>query len=70
MFEEKFNGINSLPDGVDEIITQLQNDQSVTNALTHDKKFFDDFTSLLTDLNKIVTERKETNQRNVQISMF
>ena len=70
MSEENYKIIKSLPDGVDEIINQVQSDGNITSALLSDKKFFDDFTSLLSDLNEIVEEKKETQHRYTQISLF
>jgi hypothetical protein len=68
MDEEK--AVKSLPDGVEEIINQVQSSNLVANALMSNKKFFDDFNSLLSDLNKIVTEKKEAGQKYSQISLF
>lgn len=66
---DESKSLKSLPDGVDEIIRQVQKDSSV-RALLSDKKIFDDFTTLLSDLNKLVTEKKDTEQKFSQISLF
>lgn len=70
MTEEIFKNIKSLPDGMDEIISQVQNNNHLVNTLLSNKKFFDDFTSLLSDLNKIVSEREEITNKYSQISLF
>ena len=66
---DESKSLKSLPDGVDEIIRQVQKDSSVRELLS-DKKIFDDFTTLLSDLNKLVTEKKDTEQKFSQISLF
>lgn len=70
MNDEKYKSIKSLPDGVEEIIDQFRNNESLTGYLQNNKKIFDDFTSLLSELNKIITEKDETEQRYSQISLF
>jgi hypothetical protein len=70
MNKENYKSIKSLPDGVDEIIKQVQSNSTLTNALQNNKQFFEDFTSLLSDLNKLVDEKKETPHRYSQISLF
>ncbi|RPI74128.1 MAG: hypothetical protein EHM47_04450 [Ignavibacteriales bacterium] len=70
MTEEIIKNIKSLPDGMDEIISQVQNNNHLINTLLSNKKFFDDFTSLLSDLNKIVSEREEITNKYSQISLF
>jgi hypothetical protein len=70
MNEENINSINSLPEKMDEIISQFQNDILITGALLKNKKFYNDFDSVLSDLNQLVSENEDTPQKFVQISMF
>jgi hypothetical protein len=70
MKEEILQGINSLPDGVDEIIEQVEGNRNVADAYLSNKKFFNDFNSLLSDLNKLLSEEKEIPQKLNQISLF
>jgi hypothetical protein len=62
--------VNSLPERMDEIINQVQNDRSITGALINDTKFYDDFNLLLSDLNELISEEKEIPLKSAQISMF
>ncbi|HSP87206.1 MAG TPA: hypothetical protein VLN45_03680 [Ignavibacteriaceae bacterium] len=70
MNEENYKNVNSLPERMEEIIYQVQNDSSITGALQNDKKFYSEFTLLLSDLNAIISEEKESSQKYSQISMF
>jgi len=70
MHEENYTGVTSLHERMDEIINQVQNDSSITGALLNDKKFYHDFNSLLSDLNELISEEKETPHKYAQISMF
>jgi hypothetical protein len=70
MNEENYKNVSSLPEKMEEIINQVQNDSSITGALQHDKKFYNEFTLLLSDLNAIISEEKESSQKYSQISMF
>ncbi len=70
MNEENYNTVNSLPEKMDEIINQLQNDILITGALINNREFYNDFDSVLSDLNQLVSGNEETHQKFVQISMF
>ncbi|OGU70199.1 MAG: hypothetical protein A2V93_03985 [Ignavibacteria bacterium RBG_16_34_14] len=69
MHEENYKIVTSLPERMDEIINQVQNDSSITGALLNDK-FYNDFNSLLSDLNELISEEKEIPHKYAQISMF
>jgi hypothetical protein len=70
MIDEKNRSINSLPEGMDEIIRQVQNDNFITEALINNKNFYNHFNSVLTDLNKLISEKKESLKVYSQISVL
>jgi hypothetical protein len=70
MNEENYKSVISLPERVDEIINQVQNDSSITGALINNNKFFDDFNSLLSDLNELISAEEKTIHNFSQISLF
>jgi len=70
MNQENIINLRALPDDVDEIINQFRNDRNLTTTLINNKNFFNDFISLLGDLNKIISERTETGEKYNQISLF
>ncbi len=68
--DSKQIGSTSLPEKMDDIIELIKNNSTVTDALVHDKKLYNDFTLLLSDLNELISEKKEISQKFEQISMF
>ncbi len=70
MNEENYKSVKSLPERMDEIINQVQNDSLITGALISDTKFYNDFNLLLSDLNELILEEKEIPHKYAQISMF
>lgn len=70
MTDEGYRSLNSLPEKMDEIISSVQNDSSIADALINNKNFFDHFNSVLSDLNKIITKQEESSKEYSQISVF
>jgi len=60
--------LNSLPEKVDELIDQIQSDTSVANALIYNKNFYNHFDSVLNDLSKLISGKRETSKEYSQIS--
>lgn len=62
--------LNFLPERMDEIINQVQNDNSVADALINNKNFYNNFNSILSELNEVFSGREENNREHMQFPLF